>query len=459
MYAIVDIETTGISPVRDKITEIAIFIYDGKNIVDEFVSLVNPERAIPANITALTGISNEMVAGAPRFYEIAKKIVRITENKIFVAHNVSFDYRFIRSEFKSLGYHYNRENLCTLQLCRKILPGHPSYSLGKLCRGLNIRIDGRHRAAGDGLATVRLLEILIGRAERKDGCGLIMKSAGINLRNLHPAFKTERLSHVPEKTGVYYFFDEHKELIYIGKSRNMRRRILGHLSNNGSKRAIEMKTEIVDIGYLTTGSELVALLLESDEIRKNKPRYNRSQKRTLFQYGLYSFTDDKGYKNLMVHKLADQPRKKPHTCFTSRKEALGFLNKMVASHWLCQKLCGLYQTTGACFHYSIRQCNGACIGKESPSVYNKRVAMVTGMLEPDQSNCLIIDTGRNEHERSVFRLENGQYRGFGFLETSLSCVRTEDLLDCIQYREDTRDAQQIIHRYLENNQVEKVIYF
>ncbi len=161
MYAIVDIETTGGSSKTGKITEIAILISDGEKIIDSFVSLVNPECNIPFYITQLTGITNHMVANAPRFYEIAKKVVEITSNRIFVAHNVSFDYNFIRKEFNDLGYDFKMKKLCTVQLSRKFFPGHESYSLGKICNKLNININHRHRAEGDALATAELFKLIL----------------------------------------------------------------------------------------------------------------------------------------------------------------------------------------------------------------------------------------------------------------------------------------------------------
>ena len=168
MYAIIDIETTGQSPAKGKITEIAIFIHNGFEITDSFSSLINPECDIPGFITSLTGIDNEMVRNAPKFYEVARQIVEITQDKIFVAHNVSFDYKFIQEEFKRLGYDYQRMTMCTVRMGRKFIPGHKSYSLGKICDELGISIHGRHRAAGDALATVKLLEIILERKAQKE---------------------------------------------------------------------------------------------------------------------------------------------------------------------------------------------------------------------------------------------------------------------------------------------------
>lgn len=161
MFAIIDIETTGNSFKYGQITEIAIFQHNGIEITDSFSSLVKPEMDIPLFITRLTGISNEMVKNAPHFYEIARKIVEMTAGKIFVAHNVHFDYKFVKEEFKRLGYEFNRKTLCTVQLSRKLMPGYKSYSLGKICAEKGIEINGRHRAAGDALATTKLFELLL----------------------------------------------------------------------------------------------------------------------------------------------------------------------------------------------------------------------------------------------------------------------------------------------------------
>ncbi len=168
MYAIIDIETTGQASTSGKITEIAIFIHNGFEITDSFTSLINPECYIPGFISRLTGIDNEMVQAAPKFYEVARKIVEMTQDMVFVAHNVSFDYRFVQEEFKQLGYDYQRKTMCTVRLSRKFLPGYRSYSLGNLCQELGIQINGRHRAAGDALATVKLFEIILARKALKD---------------------------------------------------------------------------------------------------------------------------------------------------------------------------------------------------------------------------------------------------------------------------------------------------
>ncbi|MCI0522826.1 MAG: GIY-YIG nuclease family protein, partial [Bacteroidales bacterium] len=285
MYAVVDIETTGGSARLERITEIAVYIHDGVRVVEEFSTLINPERNIPYFITSLTGITNEMVEDAPRFFEVAKKIVELTEGKVFVAHNARFDYSFIRQEFSALGYNFKRPLLDTVSLSRKLLPGHRSYSLGNLCKDLGIEIQGRHRASGDALATLRLMELLLEKdGELKRGSIIRDRKAS----RLHPALEIAKIAGIPEEPGIYYFYNEAGEIIYVGKSRNLFQRVNTHLSNNTSSRAMEMRSMIADISWEQTGSELIALLLESAEIKARKPRFNRAQRRTGFRWGIYS---------------------------------------------------------------------------------------------------------------------------------------------------------------------------
>lgn len=168
MYSIIDIETTGQSLAKGKITEIAIFVHDGTKITDSFTSLINPECYIPGFITQLTGIDNDMVRDAPKFYEIARRIVEITQDTIFVGHNVQFDYRFVQEEFRRLGYDYQRKTMCTVKMGRKFLPGYRSYSLGNICGELGIAINGRHRAAGDAYATTQLFELILEKKRQKE---------------------------------------------------------------------------------------------------------------------------------------------------------------------------------------------------------------------------------------------------------------------------------------------------
>jgi DNA polymerase-3 subunit epsilon len=457
MFAILDIETTGGSPASEKITEIAIFFHDGRKVVDEWSTLINPEKSIPYFITGLTGITNEMVADAPRFYEVAKEIVERTENHTIVGHNVSFDYSFIKSEFKRLGFEFSRKTLCTVKLSRKTFPGYTSYSLGKICKELGIVINDRHRAAGDALATVRLFEMVLDNQNGNREFTLISEPPG-RYKNLNEHLTVNDIENLPEDCGTYYFFDDRQQLLYIGKSKNIRHRVLSHLGNTTSKRALEMKQRIHTISFELTGSELIALLKESREIKDQKPMYNRAQKRSFFYWGLYTSKDEYGYISFRLQKISETADD-PVTCYNNKKEAREALTRMVEKNWLCQKLSGLYQTDGACFHHSIRQCNGACVQAEAVSIYNKRAEALLDSLKLDRGNVLIIDSGRSMDERSLVRIEKGMYMGYGYISVNDTYLGIDQMLESINPELDNRDIRQILKTWLKNNKVEKMLYY
>ncbi len=456
MYAIIDIETTGGSSRIEKITEIAIYLHDGQQITGEFSSLINPERNIPYFITNLTGITNEMVEDAPRFYEVAKTIVELTEGRTFVAHNAKFDYSFIREEFKSLGFNFKRSLLDTVTLSRKLFPGHPSYSLGNICKDLNININGRHRAAGDALATVKLFEMLLERDREISGSKQgIMKNTRVS--KLHPSLDVSKIENIPEEPGIYYFYNEKKDLIYIGKSRNLQQRISTHLSNNTTNRAMEMRDMIADIDWEVTGSELIALLKESAEIKVNKPVYNRAQRRTSFHWGIFSFFDQDGYLNYRYGNLDNDDS--PVSVFSSREKARGKMESIIEKYNLCQKLSGLYETDGACFHHQVGICRGACCGKEPADEYNQRALKSIEEFVFTRRNFFVIDKGRDPEERCAVKIVNGKYAGYGYFNINEMGFGLLALHECINHSADNRDIQVILKQYLKNNRVEKIIDF
>jgi DNA polymerase III subunit epsilon len=454
VYAVVDIETTGGSARLERITEIAVYIHDGNQIVDEYSTLVNPERSIPYFITALTGISNEMVEDAPRFFEVAKKIVEITDGNIFVAHNARFDYSFIRQEFSMLGYNFKRPLLDTVSLSRKLLPGHKSYSLGNLCKDLGIEILGRHRASGDALATVRLLELLL-ESDRVQNNGSLVRNR--KAAKLHPALDMTKIADIPEEPGIYYFYNEKNEIIYVGKSRNLCQRVNTHLSNNTSYREMEMRSVIADISWERTGSELVALLLESAEIKNLKPLYNRAQRRTGFRWGIYSHTDENGYIRFEYRTVKDD--EVPLALFSSKERVRARLEQIISEHGLCQKLCGMYETEGPCFHRQVSLCLGACCGEEKPASYNERAIAVLDEFIFTERNFFIIDRGRDSEERAAVKIINGKYAGYGYFNINDVGFGLTAVHDCIRNATDNRDIQVIIKGYLKNHRVERIIDF
>jgi DNA polymerase-3 subunit epsilon len=456
VYAIVDIETTGGSSRIEKIIEIAIYQHDGEKITGEFFSLINPERNIPYFITNLTGITNEMVEDSPKFYEIAKKIIEYTEDRIFVAHSARFDYSFIREEFKSLGYNFKRNILDTVTLGRKLMPGHRSYSLGNICRELNIEINGRHRAGGDAYATVKLFEILIEKGIEVNG-SKFKPFRNTRISKLHPALDINKINQIPDGAGIYYFYNEKSDLIYVGKSSNLMQRVYTHLSNNTTNRSMEMRDAIADIGWEETGSELIALLKESFEIKANKPLYNRAQRRTGFRWGIFSFYDDKGFLNFNYHQIKDE---ESHlSVFTSKEKAKGKLISLTETYNLCQKLAGLYETDGVCFQHQVGICKGACCGKESAKDYNERAEKALEEFVFSQRNFFIIDKGRNVDERCAVKILNGKYAGYGYFDINEMGFGLIAVHDCIKTSPDNRDIQVILKSYIKRNRVERIIEF
>jgi DNA polymerase-3 subunit epsilon len=449
MYSIIDVETTGINAKTDRITEVAIVLFDGKEIVEQYSSLVNPECKISYRITQITGINNKMVASAPKFYEIAKKIVELTENCVFVAHNAAFDYRFIRAEFESLGYSFERKTLDTIKLARKFIPGLRSYSLGNLCDEIGIKITNRHRALGDALATTELFKRIYQYHPDLDG---------VSLKGLHSNLTKEKIDALPQKTGVYYFYDDQKELIYVGKSKNIHSRIISHLNNTRTKKALEMKNRIADVDYEICGSELIALLLESDEIKKHLPIFNRAQRRSLHSWGLYSYENEDGYLCLALNRTKNTTSI-PLTLFSSKVQAQEQLFQITENYQLCQKLNGLYHSSGACFQYGIKQCKGACIGKEKVSEYNSRALQVLDYFALPHQNMILVEEGRNSQEKGLVLVEDGIYKGFSFVDEDLLNSSVEILKDSIKAYNNNRDTQSILRSYLKRKKLEQIIYF
>ncbi len=448
-YAVIDVETTGLSTKTERLTEIAIVIMQGDEIVHEFSSLINPECKIPYRITQLTGINDQMVQSAPRFYELAKQVVELTEGCVFVAHNASFDYRFIQAEFARYEFDYQRKVLDTVKLARKLMPGFRSYSLGKLTAQLGIKIENRHRAMGDAAATAKLFQMLL---------GLQPEINNLSLRGLHSNLKKEIIDALPHETGVYYFFDDEEQLIYIGKSNNIHSRVLSHLSNTTTRKAIEMRERIALVSYEICGSELVALLLESSEIKTHMPIYNRAQRRTAFVWGLYHFKNEDGYICLRLAKT-NEDTGVPVNVFRTKRTALSELERLTEEFQLCQNMNGLYQSSGACFHYTIKQCLGACVGEEPTEDYNKRVQSLIKQYQYQNSNLLIVDPGRRVGEKSIVLIENFVYKGFGFVEEEELDQAIEVIKSFVKYYPENKDVATIIRGYLRQNKAEAVIEY
>lgn len=455
-YAVIDIETTGGQFKRSRITEIAVLVFDGENIIDKFETLINPECSIPTNITKLTGITNEMVADAPKFFEVAKQIVEITKGAIFVAHNVSFDYNFVKEEFARLGYKYLRKQLCTVRLSRQAYPGRRSYSLDAMSKFFKIEIEKRHRAMDDAEAALIILKNIIAKGSNDDDIDNFI-NRGVQASKLPPNITLEQLHSFPEECGVYYFHNKKGDVIYVGKSINIKKRVMEHFANT-KPRAVKMCRSVHEITYELTGSELVALLLESDEIKKIRPIHNRAQRKIKFPIGIHYYTNKAGY-----------------ICFgiTSTKEDLeviaeypkgaiasNVLTSIARRYELCKPFCGLEGNLGGnCFNFQLGLCRGACMQQEEVTSYNERAAAAIERLKlPFDKNFLILEKGRNKDEKAVVLIENGSYQGFGYADQE-EARSLEDLKDCIKPYMNNPDVGRIIKQYLKSKSSYKMIEF
>jgi DNA polymerase-3 subunit epsilon len=452
LYAILDIETTGGQFNEEGITEIAIYKFDGHEIVDQFISLVNPEIPIQPFVVKLTGINNAMLTSAPKFFEVAKRIIEITDGCVIVAHNASFDYRILRTEFRRLGYDFEAKTLCTVALSQKLLPEQPSHSLGKLVRALGIPMADRHRASGDALATVKLFKILLEKDLEKE---IVKDFIKLEVQKGIAPKLLDIVSSLPAKTGVYYIHNEKGNLIYIGKSRNIKKRINQHFTGTTNK-CKKIQAEVYTVTYDETGSELIALLKESEEIKINKPIYNRAQRKSIFQLALYAEKDEKGYLNLNLQKA--DGRKKEITSFTSIQEGKNALFRITSHYNLCQKLTGLYASKTNCFHYTIKECDGACVGEVSPEDYNARVQAFIDKNSFDNQNMILIDKGRTISERSAVLIENGIYKGYAFYDLNYQITNVEILRNIIIPMQNNRDVKNIIQGHIRKNKTLKIVH-
>ncbi|MCK5824702.1 MAG: GIY-YIG nuclease family protein [Ichthyobacteriaceae bacterium] len=451
MYTILDIETTGGKFNEEGVTEIAIYKYDGHEIVDQFASLVNPEIPIQPFVVKLTGINNKMLRSAPKFYEIAKRVIEITEGTTIVAHNSSFDYRILKMEFERLGYNYERKSLCTVALSKTLIPDMPSYSLGKLCASLGIPIHDRHRATGDALATVKLFKILLNKDSGKD---IITQSIVEETKNNLAPKLVSIIHNLPNTTGVYYIHNKDGEIIYIGKSKNIKKRVNQHFLNKSS-RSKKMQKEIAAVTYEETGSELIALLKESKEISKNKPYFNKKYKGSSFSYGLYNYTNKQGFINLKLEKC--KRNESSITAFTSLAEGRKATDDFTNQHNICIEYVSKYKATIQSTKIKIEECYNKYAEVETAEQYNLRVNSLLETLSYNNKNFVIVDKGRNETEKSAILIKDGEYKGYAFVDLEHQIHNTSILESLITKMPHSNEIKNIIQSYIRRKKVIKII--
>jgi len=440
IYTIIDVETTG----GNKMTEISIFKYDGQKVVDEFTSLVNPHTPIPPYITALTGIDNAMVANAPTFAEIAEAILDITENSIFVAHNVNFDYNIIRNEFKAIGQDFRRKKLCTVRLSRSLVPGLRSYSLGKLCKSLSIPLSNRHRARGDAEATVILFEKLLGEETSETVFTKFLKHDSKEA-TLPPHLPSRIFEAIPNETGVYFFRNKKGKIIYVGKAKNLKKRVLGHFYDK-SEKELDLCRETADIDFELSGTELIALLMEDAAIKHHYPQYNKASKRPGKSFAIFSYQDRGGVMHLAFNNFKSAPN--PLITFYNLRDCRLYLEQLCHGFELCPKYCHLQENVQECSHFWIDTCRGICKNDETATTYNERVKLAIEHISSASQNRVIKQKGRHEDEEAFIWVKDGLYLGYGFMDKDVQILHDDELEPHLIKQKDNGDVQRLLKKEL-----------
>lgn len=431
MYAILDIETTGGKYDEEGITEIAIYRFDGHEVTDQFISLINPERPIQDFVTKLTGINNKMLRNAPKFYEVAKRIVEITQDTIIVGHNAAFDYRILQTEFRRLGYDYVRTTLCTVELSQQLLPEKESYSLGKLVRSLGIPMSERHRASGDALATLNLFKYLLEKDTKKT---IITASVKNDVRIEMNSRHLKILDELPERLGIFYMHNEEGKIIYIGKHKNIKRRV-NQLFTSLSKRDRYLQRHTYKVTYEETGNELIATLKEIEVIQLNKPKCNSRNIHNPSEivYILSSHYNPQGYLCFSIELLATQ--KEIITTFETQSQAKSFLKKITSEFEL----------------------NEVDFNGEPVEIYNTRASKVLTKYGFWHQNVAIVDKGRRVGEKSIILLVDGQIKGYGFFHLNYQLTQLGFLENIITPLPNTLINRHLLDHYLRTHPHIKVL--
>lgn len=440
MYAIVDIETTGSHPAGSGLLEIAIVLHNGVTVEGHYETLINPQHPIPPYIVHLTGIKQEMVETAPVFADVASNIFNLLEQRVFVAHNVNFDFSFVKHFLQDSGFYWQPKKLCTMRLTRKMFPGMPKYGLGALTKHFNIENTARHRAGGDAYATAKLFEIIVNAGGEKFIREALKKENHDQL--LPPHLPSEAVRALPVLPGVYYFKDKKDKIIYVGKAKNIRKRVLSHFMglNTGKKRQ-EFLRNIYGVSCQACPTELTAFILESVEIKRYWPVYNQSQKHFTNLYGIYSYEDARGYLRLGI----DRKRKntKPLATYTLLTDAHRSLWQVVRRHALHPALCFLEKS------------QGAYPDNLELDDYNKKVTLAMNELSQQAGTYAVIEDTANGKNKSCVLVENGTFYGFGVIPRNMPLKQVSKIKSFLTPYPDNEVIHSLLrsHRMKHNVQV------
>jgi len=427
LYCITDIETTGGRNNYDSITEIASIITDGTTILDRFESLVKPDSFIPRNITLLTGITNEMVANAPTFDEIAEQWLDFAKDAVFVAHNVGFDLGFISAALQRRDIEYQPKKLCTVRLGRKIIPGYKSYSLGNICHALQIPIKNQHRAMGDTEATVKLFHLLVAQDKNKIIQAHLEKQK--KAFALPPYLDDAEYEKLPMQAGVYYLKDKNKKPLYIGKAKNIKSRVRTHF-RTANRLLLE---NLYSIDYTLTGTDLLASIVESDEIKKHWPPYNAAQK---FPSNTFTIANYQNRNNEWKLAIVKSKSANLSTLFSTQYSARVYLQSWIEEYALCPRLSGLQETCieSECTCKNIEQ-------------HNALLLEVSDKMKHYLPSFCLVDQGKTTEEKSLLWVQEGAFKGIAFMD-KLPDFNPEILKNIIIPMKEHPETAAIIGKYL-----------
>ena len=438
-FAIVDIETTGGNARASRITEIAIFIHNGKEVIERWETLVNPQKEIPLPIFALTGINNQMVRDAPIFDDIAPKVFEMLSDRIFVAHNVNFDYSFVHHELEQSGFKWTASKLCTVRLARKIRPGFKSYSLGVLCKSLDIPLENQHRAGGDTEAT----SILFSRLMEWDTEGEIAQMIKKNAKDqrLPPNLPASDFEKLPEKPGVYYFYNQEQKVIYIGKAINIKKRVASHFTGNTTNAQRQhFLRDIHAISFEVCATELMALLMECSEIKKLWPMYNRALKKFEPKFGLYEYEAMNGYRYLAVTKI--NKFQTPIEFFNSLHEGISEVRNLTEQFDIDFRFCKFNSPNDGELFNQIDE-----LPYPDNEEHNIKIDEALNHLVTKRQTFAIVDKGRTLDEYSCVWIEKGHFYGMGYIEKSETIYELNDLKDFLTPHKSNNYIMQLINNY------------
>jgi DNA polymerase-3 subunit epsilon len=376
--ALIDCETTGGKPAQHRVVEIGLLLIDDGVITERWQTFLDPERVLPPFITKLTGITPPMLKDQPRFAEIAESLQAKLKDRIFVAHNARFDYGFVKTEFERAGITFNAKTLCSVKFSRALYPQFKRHGIDQIIKRFEFSIENRHRALDDAEIIWKLFvksTQLYSDEELSSALTPILKTP-----SLPPKIKASQVKALPQAAGVYYFYDEKGTLLYVGKSINIRARVMSHFNSDyRSSKEMIMNNKVAYFDFQRTPGDLGAQLLESHEIKRLAPLYNRRLRRTrkLFSYAITSGPN--GYEQVTIKQTnSDQTPDESIGLFRSPRHASKRLEKLADDYFLCFKLLGIEghpQDQTPCFRRQLKRCFGACEGAEPPHDYNARLAV------------------------------------------------------------------------------------